>query len=312
MDDGTTQLKALFDNISKVILGKEKQTQLIVAAWLSDGHVLLEDVPGTGKTLLAKTIAKSVDMNFGRVQFTTDLLPSDIIGTTILDEEKKKLLFRKGPVFSTFFLGDEINRATPRTQSALLECMAERQVTVENTTTKLDKLFFVIATQNPIEQHGTFPLPEAQLDRFSIRISLGYPGRDAEIMMAKSRNTTNPFDHIGAVIGSEDIIKIKKIINEINISDSIYTYTMDIIEATRKHPDCKLGASPRATLVLLKMAQALAYMSGDDFVRPALIYNLSIPVLAHRIALTPESKYAGKNANDVIKDILQKIKAPIK
>lgn len=312
MEDGTTQLKALFDNISKVILGKEKQTQLIIAAWLSDGHVLLEDVPGTGKTLLAKTIAKSVDMNFGRVQFTTDLLPSDIIGTTILDEEKKKLLFRKGPVFSTFFLADEINRATPRTQSALLECMAERQVTVENTTTKLDKLFFVIATQNPIEQHGTFPLPEAQLDRFSIRISLGYPGREAEIMMAKSRSIINPFDQIGPVIGSEEINKIKKIINEIKISDSIYAYTLDIIEATRKHPDCKLGASPRATLVLLKMAQALAYMSGDDFVRPALIYNLCIPVLAHRIALNPESKYAGKNANDVIKDILQKIKAPIK
>lgn len=312
MDNNANRLKPLFDNINKVILGKEKQIQLIIAAWLSDGHVLLEDVPGTGKTLLAKTIAKSLDMNFGRVQFTTDLLPSDIIGTTILDEEKKKLFFRKGPIFSTFFLGDEINRATPRTQSALLECMAERQVTIENTTTMLDKLFFVIATQNPIEQHGTFPLPEAQLDRFSIRISLGYPGREAEIIMAKSRHLTNPFDLIGPVMGTEEILEIKKNIKDITIPDSVYGYTMDIIEATRKHSDCKLGASPRATLILLKMAQALAFMNGDDFVRPSYIYNLCIPVLAHRIGLNPESKYAGKTANDVIKDILQKIKAPIK
>lgn len=312
MESSAQRLKPLFDNISKVILGKEKQTQLIIAAWLSDGHVLLEDVPGTGKTLLAKTIAKSINVPFGRVQFTTDLLPSDIIGTTILDEEKKKLHFRKGPIFSTFFLGDEINRATPRTQSALLECMAERQVTIENTTTMLDKLFFVIATQNPIEQHGTFPLPEAQLDRFSIRISLGYPGREAEILMARSRNTINPFDQIGPVVSSEEIIAIKKHISEIKIPDNVYSYTLDIIEATRKHLDCKLGASPRATLILLKMAQALAYLSGDDFVRPAFIYNLCIPVLAHRMTLTPEAKYAGKNSNEVIKDILQKIKAPIK
>jgi MoxR-like ATPase len=312
MENTSQRLKPLFDNISKVILGKEKQTQLIIAAWLSDGHVLLEDVPGTGKTLLAKTIAKSINVPFGRVQFTTDLLPSDIIGTTILDEEKKKLHFRKGPVFSTFFLGDEINRATPRTQSALLECMAERQVTIENTTTTLDKLFFVIATQNPIEQHGTFPLPEAQLDRFSIRISLGYPGREAEILMAQSRSTINPFDQIGPVMGSEEIIAIKKMISEIKIPENVYGYTLDIIEATRKHSECKLGASPRATLILLKMAQALAYLNGDDFVRPAFIYNLCIPVLAHRITLTPEAKYAGKTSNDVIKDILQKIKAPIK
>ncbi len=312
MDNHSLPLKPLFDNINKVILGKEKQVQLIIAAWLSEGHVLLEDVPGTGKTLLAKTIAKSVDMNFGRVQFTTDLLPSDIIGTTMLDEEKKKLYFRKGPIFSTFFLGDEINRATPRTQSALLECMAERQVTIENTTTMLDKLFFVIATQNPIEQHGTFPLPEAQLDRFSIRLSLGYPGREAEILMAKSRHLINPYDLVEPVMGSEEILKVKKLIKDITIPDSVYGYTMDVIEATRKHPDCKLGASPRATLILLRMAQAMAFLNGDDFVRPSYVYSLCQPVLAHRIGLTPETKYAGKSASDVIKDILQKIKAPIK
>jgi MoxR-like ATPase len=312
MDKIVPTLVPLFDNINKVIHGKEKQIQLIIAAWLADGHVLIEDIPGTGKTVLAKTIAKSVDMNFGRVQFTTDLLPSDIIGTTIYDDEKKRLLFRKGPIFSTFFLGDEINRATPRTQSALLECMAERQVTIENTTTPLDKLFFVIATQNPIEQHGTFPLPEAQLDRFSIRISLGYPGREMEIQMAKNRFNSNPLDKINAVIGSEEILKIKKNISEIKIQDNVYNYALDIVEATRKHTDCKIGASPRATLILLKMAQALAYINGDDFVRPSYIYNLCNPVLVHRLTISAEARFSGKNSADIIKDILLKIKAPLK
>jgi MoxR-like ATPase len=312
MENIAKNLVPLFDNINKVIHGKEKQIQLIIAAWLSDGHVLIEDVPGTGKTVLAKTIAKSVDINFGRVQFTTDLLPSDIIGTTIYDDEKKKLLFRKGPIFSTFFLGDEINRATPRTQSALLECMAERQVTIENTTTQLHKLFFVMATQNPIEQHGTFPLPEAQLDRFSIKISLGYPNREMEVLMAKNRYQINPLDQIEAVISSEEIVKIKESLNQIAIHESVYQYTMDIIEATRKHTDLKLGASPRATLILLKMAQALAYINGDDYVRATNVYQLCNPVLTHRILLTPEAKFAGKSSTNVIKDILLKIKAPIK
>lgn len=312
MENIVSTLVPLFDNINKVIHGKEKQIQHIIAAWLADGHVLLEDVPGTGKTVLAKTIAKSVDLHFGRVQFTTDLLPSDIIGTTIYDDEKKKLLFRKGPIFSTFFLGDEINRATPRTQSALLECMAERQVTIENTTTSLDKLFFVIATQNPIEQHGTFPLPEAQLDRFSIKLTLGYPAKEMELLMAKNRYLINPYDVIGPVITGDEILKIKKSVSEIKIQDSVYNYAMDVIEATRKHPDCKLGASPRSFLTLIKMAQAMAYINGDDFVRPSIIYNLCNPVLAHRLSLTPEAKFSGKNINEVIKDILLKIKAPIK
>ncbi|MEE3079406.1 MAG: AAA family ATPase, partial [Bdellovibrionota bacterium] len=229
----------LFDEInkevSKVIFGKEEELKLILSCWLSGGHILLEDVPGNGKTVLSKTLAKIFKVDFSRVQFTPDLLPSDILGTTIYDEEARKFYFRKGPLFTTLFLADEINRATPRTQSALLEAMAERQITIEKMSSELDELFFVMATQNPVEQYGTFPLPEAQLDRFFMQISLGYPKRDDELMILKSREKTNPMTEVKSIIEPSQFKNLKEEVKNVDIPDSVYNYALDIVGETREH-----------------------------------------------------------------------------
>jgi MoxR-like ATPase len=303
-------LEALLRNINSVIHGKEEGVKLVLAAWLSGGHLLIEDNPGTGKTLLAKTLAKSVSMDFGRVQFTPDLLPSDVTGSTTYDENQKQFKFNRGPIFSTILLADELNRATPRTQSALLEGMAEFQVTVDKVTYQLDKEFFVIATQNPIEQHGTFPLPEAQLDRFCMRISLGYPDRESELQILLGRKIEDPFQKLKPIITLAHIQEMKKIVSGISISEATMKYILDIIQKTRENKDIALPASPRASIQLMKLGQAMAFIGGEDFVRPGTIYKIIPLVLEHRMIQTNESRFLGKKKLDIIQDILSKVRVP--
>lgn len=310
MENSIKIISSLVENISQVIHGKDDQIKLIIATWIAGGHVLIEDVPGTGKTLLAKALSKSTSLDFSRAQFTPDLLPSDLTGTTIFDQEANKFKFLKGPLHTTLLLADEINRATPRTQSALLEAMAEGQISVDNRSYKLDELFFVIATQNPIEQQGTFPLPEAQLDRFSIKLSLGYPNIENELKMAKLRKESDPLQSIKPVIGLKEIKYVKEASKKILIKDSIYEYTLNIVNQTRNNPALSLGASPRATLILLKLGQVVSLMLGLDHVRPSVIHELAPYVLGHRVLLTAEARYQGMSSTDIISNILSNVKTP--
>ncbi len=311
-DEASKALAQIVEQISTVILDKKEAIEMILSAWLMDGHVLLEDLPGTGKTVLAKCFSKVCDVDYGRVQFTPDLLPSDILGTTIYDQEAKKFFFRKGPLFSDFFLADEINRATPRTQAALLEAMAERQITVENKTAKLTRTFFVMATQNPLETHGTFPLPEAQLDRFTLKMSLGYLKEDKEMEMIKAQLKEHPIDHLKTIISSENFIKIKDYIPNIEVSDKVLKYIIDIAAATRKHPNLKYGVSQRATLALTKLAQAYALIKNRDYVIPTDIYHLATPALSHRLVLTEDAIFEGMIDTEVMREIMHKIPSPTK
>ncbi|MBT4790242.1 MAG: MoxR family ATPase [Halobacteriovoraceae bacterium] len=274
------------------------------------GHILLEDVPGTGKTVLAKTFAKVCNTGFGRVQFTPDLLPNDIIGTTIYDQESKKFFFRKGPLFTNFFLADEINRATPRTQAALLEAMAEKQITIENTTSKLADNFFVMATQNPLESHGTFPLPEAQLDRFTIRVSLGFLDKEIEAKMVKKHLIQDPFTQAKQVITEKEFYQIKSIVDKVTIDEKIINYIVEISHQTRNHKFIKHGVSPRATIALTKLAQAFAIINNRNYVIPADIYTLAPYVLNHRLILTEDAIFEEHTSFDIIEEILKSIKPP--
>lgn len=304
------KIPLVLNEMNKVILDKEEEIELIFATWLMGGHALLEDLPGTGKTVLAKCFAKVARLDFGRVQFTPDLLPSDIIGTAIYDQESKKFFFKKGPLFSDFFLADEINRATPRTQAALLESMAEKQITVENRTTELSPAFFVLATQNPIEQHGTFPLPEAQLDRFTIRTSLGFlnPVREKAMILAQIEG--NPLSEVKQIINIEELVLLSRLTKKVKIDESILDYIIGIAELSRKHPQLKHGISPRATLAYTRLAQAYALVKGRSHVIPADIFHLAIPVMNHRIILTEDALFEGQSTQEIIKDILKKVRAP--
>lgn len=303
-------LGQIIDQISTVILDKQEKIEMILSAWLMDGHVLLEDLPGTGKTVLAKCFSRVCQVDFGRVQFTPDLLPSDILGTTIYDQETKKFFFRKGPLFSDFFLADEINRATPRTQAALLEAMAERQITVENKTGKLSPTFFVMATQNPLETHGTFPLPEAQLDRFSLKMSLGFLSPAKEIQMIKAQLKEHPIDGLKPIIKESDFIKLKEMVKHIEVSDKVLNYIIEIAAGTRNHHKLKHGVSQRATLALTKLAQAYALIKGRSFVIPTDVYYLATPSLSHRLVLTEDALFEGEKAEEIMKDILRGLPAP--
>ncbi|WP_061996116.1 MoxR family ATPase [Clostridium sp. ATCC 25772] len=303
--------KKVKENVGKVIVGKEENIDKIIVAFITSGHVLLEDVPGLGKTKLARSLSKTMGCTFKRIQFTPDLLPSDLTGIYFYNQKNQEFEFRKGPLLSQIVLADEINRATPRTQSALLECMEERQVTVEGNTIKLDEPFFVIATQNPIEQFGTFPLPEAQLDRFFMKISMGYPNYNEEKSMMERFMESDPLDTLKSVITLEEIKYVQNSYCKVHISNEIKEYILNIVVATRNNTDIELGCSPRVTLGLMKGCQAYAAISGRDYVIPEDVKALAVSVMAHRIVLKSEINVEKDKANNVINLILSTVKTPI-
>lgn len=303
-----SQLQA---NLSQVIFGQQRTLQWLLAAFSTSGHVLLEDVPGTGKTTLAKALALSCEAEFQRVQFTPDLLPSDIIGISIFDQQQQAFRFEQGPVFCHILLADEINRASPRTQSALLEAMAENQVSIERNIRRLPDPFFVIATQNPVEFHGTYPLPEAQLDRFAMKFSLGYVAKEQEVSILQAQGQQHPVESLQPCIAFSKLQFLQEQVKQVRISPELLRYIVDIVAATRGADEVNLGASPRASLTLMKCAQALALIDGNDFVTPEVIQELAVPVVAHRLGIDSQSKFSGTDAESLMREIMQKIAVPV-
>ncbi len=298
------------DNIKKVIVGKDHVIDYMLISLISSGHVLLEDVPGTGKTLLAKSLAKSLDCSFKRVQFTPDLLPSDLSGINFYNQKAGEFQFREGPIFTNILLGDEINRATPRTQSSLLECMEERQVTVDGETRPLDRPFMVIATQNPVETQGTFPLPEAQLDRFLIKVDMGYPATEEGVEILRRFKEKNPLEDIQPVANADEIIEAQKNYSKVFVSDDVLKYIVKIVEMTRQHNDVVLGVSPRGSQALLKAAQVWAILKGRDYVSPDDVKAMARPVLGHRIILRNVMGKREGQLDAVIEHILKAVPVP--
>jgi len=298
-------------NMEKVILGKRKQIILALAAYLAEGHILLEDVPGVAKTILARALARSVGSVFKRIQCTPDLLPGDINGVSIFNQKTSEFEFRPGPIFAQTVLADEINRATPRTQAALLEAMAERRVTADGQTYTLKQPFLVIATQNPVDHEGTFPLPEAQLDRFLLKLSLGYPTMEEEAMMMKRLQLGHPIEDISPVVSAADWVACQDAVRHMHLDDQIREYILEIIHATRDHDDILLGGSPRASLALQRASQAVAAIQGRTFVVPDDVKKLVGPVLSHRVILKPETRLRKIKPEDVLKDVLEDIPVPV-
>lgn len=310
MEDVQKLAERLIDNIEKVIIGKTESVRLTVLGLLCRGHILIEDVPGTGKTMLARSLAQSIGCTFRRIQFTPDMLPSDITGVSIFNQKSREFEFRPGPIMAQIVLTDEINRATPKTQSALLEAMEERQVTVDGVTYPTPELFMVLATQNTIEYEGTFPLPEAQLDRFLLRIHLGYPGTLNEIEMMQRQKLGHPIHELESEIGVEDLLAAQSAIQKITLTDEIERYIVDLVEGTRGHDEVYLGASPRGSLALYRTSQALAAIMGRDYVIPDDVKQMAVPTLAHRLVLASAARIQEIDARDIIQELTRKIPIP--
>lgn len=304
-------LNALINNIEQVIVGKREVIELAIITLLCRGHLLIEDIPGLGKTMLARAIAGSLALDFKRVQFTPDLLPSDITGVSIYNQKSAEFDFCPGPVFTNLLLADEINRATPRTQSSLLESMEERQVTTDGTTRPLPSVFMVVATQNPIELQGTYPLPEAQLDRFFMRLSVGYPSSTEEVRIMEMQIREHPIHGIKPVLAEDHLRFMQNAVTEVHIERSILAYIVEIVNATRKHPELQAGASPRGSLSLMRAAQAMVLLQGMEFVEPTLIKKLACHVLTHRLIVKPQARMKGVTEVKVVEEILQGTPAPV-
>ena len=301
---------AISDNIEHVIQGKRETVELVASCLVAGGHALIEDVPGVGKTLLAKSLARSIDCSFQRIQFTPDLLPSDVTGVSVWDREAGDFIFRPGPVFANVILGDEINRASPKTQAALLEAMEERQVTVDGTTRTLGPPFIVVATQNPIEHEGTYPLPEAQLDRFMMRLTMGYPARSKELEMLDTHGERSTFEVLRPVVHAEDIVRMSEIAQHIHVADVVKGYIIDIAEATRAEPDLLLGASPRASLYLQRAARTTAVVAGRDYVAPDDVKRMIGPVFNHRLIVRPEAQMRGVGVDQILEGVTNTVAVP--
>jgi MoxR-like ATPase len=305
-----TVAERIIDNVNRVIIGKRAEIRLTVIGLLCQGHVLLEDVPGVGKTVLAKALAKSIGSSFSRIQFTPDMLPSDVTGVSVFNQQTREFEFRAGPIFAQIVLTDEINRATPKTQAALLEAMEERQVTVDGITYPLEQPFLVLATQNPIEYEGTFPLPEAQLDRFILRLRLGYPNPQEEIAMLDSQQFKHPLNDLQQIVSVEELIGAQKAVRNVYVNDDMKRYIVDLVTATRNQPDIYLGASPRGALALYRSAQARAAVAGREHVIPDDVKALAEPALAHRVIVGPTARIRDVTARSIIQNLLNVVPVP--
>ncbi len=304
-------LSNIVDNVEKVIIGKRNSIELVLISILCNGHILIEDVPGVGKTTMVASFAKSINASFKRIQFTPDLLPSDITGFSIYNQKTGEFEYRPGAIMSQMVLADEINRTSPKTQSSLLEAMEEKQVTVDGTTYPLPKPFIVLATQNPVEYLGTYPLPEAQLDRFFIKVSMGYPLPGEESSMLSRFKHSNPLDSLKPAIDSTDILSLQEMVKEVHVDKSLNNYIVDLVGQTRKHTDIALGASPRGSMALYKASQAWAFYNNRDYVLPDDIKKMVIPVLSHRIILKQEAKLKKINAEEILNSVINKVNVPV-
>ncbi|MBI4259362.1 MAG: MoxR family ATPase [Actinobacteria bacterium] len=306
------RFRAIEENVDRVVQGKRREVRLVVAGLVAEGHILIEDVPGVGKTMLAKALARSIDCSFRRIQFTPDLLPSDVTGVNVFNQEQGDFDFKPGAIFANIVLGDEINRASPKTQSALLESMEERQVTVDTETYQLGSPFMVIATQNPIEHEGTYPLPEAQLDRFMMRVSLGYPDADAEMDILATHGVASTLEDIGPVTDAPGVTGLIRMAREVHVAPTLRRYVVDLSDATRRHPDVYLGASPRASIMLLRASRALAASDGRDYVIPDDVKALAASVLTHRLIATADASMRGRSVGVILDELLDEVPVPVK